>query len=88
MKRKLIILMLCTIAISGCKKLESFGKDFQSASSGLDRIVNIYPYGGKEPIATYEGKLDLEYDESGRLKFLLDGKRYIYYNVTAEVLEK
>lgn len=87
-------LLKCTLLVSlfallaGCQKIESITKDWESSNSGLNRIVKIYPYGSDEPIATYEGKFDLSFDETGRLKFLLDGKRYIYYNVTAEVVEK
>lgn len=83
----LLIVSVFTL-LAGCQKLKSNMKDWESSNSGLDRIVNIYPYGSDKPIATYEGKFDLSFDETGRLKFLLDDKRYIYYNVTAEVVEK
>lgn len=86
LKLSTIIMML--VFITGCQSIERAGKDLDSSMNGLDRIVKVYQYGQPDPIATYEGKIDLEYDESGRLKFDLDGKRYIYYNVTAEVIEK
>lgn len=83
------IVFISALCLCGCaKEWESSLKDWESATSGLDRTVKIYPYGSKEPIATYQGDINLDSDDTGRVKFLLDGKRYIYYNVTAEVLEK
>lgn len=38
-------------------------------------------------IASYEGKLDLQENES-KVLFDLDGKRYVYYNAVVEVIEK
>ena len=64
-------------------------KDIQSEyTGGLNRIVNVYSYDGKK-IATYEGKIDVaEQHTDGTVKFQLKGKRYIYYNAVAEVIEK
>lgn len=50
------------------------------------KIVNVYSYDG-DLIASYEGKLDLQENES-KVLFDLDGKRYVYYNAVVEVIEK
>lgn len=53
---------------------------------GLCRVVNVYDYQG-DKIASYEGKIDVEENDS-KVLFDLDGKRYIYYNCLVEVIEK
>lgn len=88
MKRKLSIIVIYTLVICGCKKMESIEKNTQSRSSDLNRILNIYPYGSKEILATYEGKIKVYPNEEEKLLFSLDGKWYEYYHVTAEVIEK
>lgn len=35
-------------------------------------------------LATYEGKIDIETNDGGYVKFDFDGKRYIYYNCFVE----
>lgn len=55
---------------------------------GLDRIVTVYDNSGN-PIATYEGKIDIEESEYGnKVKFDLDGKRVILYNCSVIIEEK
>lgn len=95
MKKKEIITMLCILTVvviffvcSGFASLERFSKTLDSdLNGGLDRTVVIYTYTGKE-LARYEGKIDLQTTDGGKLLFDLDGKRYIYYNCTVEVIEK
>lgn len=63
------------------------GKNWDSnVNGGLNRIVNVYDYTGNK-IATYEGKIDVQQNES-KVLFDLNGKRYVYYNALVEVIEK
>lgn len=95
MKKKVILTMACVVAVScifmlfsGFASLERFSKTLDSdLNGGLDRTVVIYTYTGEE-LARYEGKIDLQTTDGGKLLFDLDGKRYIYYNCTVEVIEK
>lgn len=50
---------------------------------GLERVVTVYTAEGKI-LAQYEGKIDLEQNDGGYVKFDFDGKRYIYYNCFVE----
>ena len=51
--------------------------------NGLDRTITIYTADG-EVIATYTGKIDIETNDGGYIKFDFEGKRYIYYNCFVE----
>lgn len=93
MLKKLVLLGLAIITTltlaTGCASLERGLKDVKSeVSGGLERTVNVYSRNG-DLIASYDGKIDIEDSESGnKVKFELDGKRYIYYNCQVEVIEK
>lgn len=50
---------------------------------GIERVVTVYTADGKI-LAQYEGKIDLERNDGGYVKFDLNGKRYIYYNCFVE----
>lgn len=52
-------------------------------SSGLDRTITVYTADGNV-IAQYEGKIDIETNDGGYVKFDFNGKRYIYYNCFVE----
>ena len=52
---------------------------------GLERVINIYTANG-DLIATYQGKIDLDTNNGGYVKFDYDGKRYIYYNCYIETI--
>ena len=54
-------------------------------SNGIERIVNVYTANG-DILATYKGKIDIETNDGGYVKFDLDGKRYIYYNCFVETI--
>lgn len=90
-KKKVFILvaaaiMLC-ISLSNCSSCDRMGKNWDSnVNGGLNRIVNVYDYTGNK-IATYEGKIDVQQNES-KVLFDLNGKRYVYYNALVEVIEK
>jgi len=52
-------------------------------SNGLERTVTIYTADGRV-LAQYEGRIDIEQNDGGYVKFDFDGKRYIYYNCFVE----
>lgn len=52
-------------------------------ANGLDRVVTVYTADG-EVIAQYGGKIDIETNDGGYIKFDFEGKRYIYYNCFVE----
>lgn len=52
-------------------------------NNGLERTVNVYTANG-DIIATYSGKIDIDTNDGGYVKFDFDGKRYIYYNCFVE----
>ena len=54
-------------------------------SGGIERVVNVYTANG-DKIATYEGKIDLDTNDGGYVKFDFNGKRYIYYNCFVETI--
>lgn len=51
--------------------------------NGLERTITIYTADGNV-IATYTGKIDIETNDGGYIKFDFEGKRYIYYNCFVE----
>ena len=51
--------------------------------NGLERTITIYTADGNI-IATYTGKIDIETNDGGYIKFDFEGKRYIYYNCFVE----
>lgn len=52
-------------------------------ANGMDRIINVYTANG-DLIATYEGRIDIDANDGGYVKFDFEGKRYIYYNCFIE----
>ena len=58
--------------------------DIQSNwAGGLQRTITVYTADGQK-LASYHGKIDIESNDGGYVKFDLDGKRYIYYNCFVE----
>lgn len=53
--------------------------------NGLERTVTVYTANG-EIIAQYAGKIDIEANSGGYVKFDFEGKRYIYYNCFVETI--
>lgn len=53
--------------------------------NGIDRTINVYTADG-DVIASYTGRIDIEQNEGGYIKFDFDGKRYIYYNCFVETI--
>lgn len=93
-QKKYIVIVLAVIMIAAylfiganCSSCERYNKSCASEyGDGLYRVVTVYDYQG-DKIATYEGKIDVEENDS-KVLFDLDGKRYIYYNCLVEVIEK
>lgn len=83
-----ILLIASLFAFGGCascnRSLKSCSSDI---SGGLYRTVNVYSLDGKL-LATYEGKIDIDDNANGSVMFDLDGKRYVYYNATVEIIER
>ena len=53
--------------------------------NGIERTVTVYTANG-EVIAQYTGKIDIDTNDGGYVKFDFDGKRYIYYNCFIETI--
>ena len=75
MKKKILavvlVLTLC-FGMTGC-----------ASNGGMQRTITVYTADGKE-LATYEGKIDIDINDGGYVKFDFNGKRYIYYNCFVE----
>ena len=87
MKKKIIAialgLTLC-FGMTGCASWDRFVVDMKSdANGGMQRTITVYTADGKE-LATYEGKIDIDTNDGGYVKFDFNGKRYIYYNCFVE----
>lgn len=54
-------------------------------NNGIEREINVYTADG-ELLAHYEGKIDIDMNEGGYIKFDFEGKRYIYYNCFVETI--
>lgn len=52
-------------------------------SGGMQRSIKVYTANG-DLLAEYEGKIDIDSNSGGEVKFDYDGKRYIYYNCFVE----
>lgn len=52
-------------------------------NNGVDRTVTVYTANG-DIIAKYHGKIDIDSNDGGYIKFDFGGKRYIYYNCFVE----
>lgn len=87
----IILTFILIFGLTGCASFERWGKDVSSDfKGGLDRTVEVYDYAGNL-LKTYEGQIDLATTtegESGKVKFDLNGKRYIIYNAIVIVEEK
>lgn len=87
MKRKIIALVMTAsmvIGMTGCGSLNRKLTDIKSdIAGGLNRTITVYTANG-DAIATYEGKIDIDTNDGGYVKFDYNGKRYIYYNCFVE----
>lgn len=81
------LIAIIAATFTGCASIQRDIKSLESDwSGGLNRTVTVYSVTGEE-IAKYEGKIDLEITDGGKVLFDLDGKRHIYYNCLVEVIE-
>lgn len=54
-------------------------------NNGIERTVTVYTANG-EVIAQYTGKIDIDTNDGGYVKFDFEGKRYVYYNCFIETI--
>ena len=81
-----IMIGALSIGITGCSSCSRAIVDFKSeVGNGLYRTINVYTANG-EIIATYTGKIDIDTNDGGYVKFDFNGKRYIYYNCFIETI--
>lgn len=71
-----------TNTASGQRALVDQKSDF---NNGIERTITIYTADGNI-IAQYQGKIDIDTNDGGYIKFDFDGKRYIYYNCFVETI--
>lgn len=60
--------------LSGCAAFESIGKNVESNTVKLHRVVSLYDYDG-ELMRTWEGDMRIESESSQQCSFILDGER-------------
>lgn len=85
------IILAIAIGIGACcynsQSVKRMGRDIKSdLGGGLDRTVTVYTADG-DVLKTYKGKIDVESNDSGVVKFDLNGQRIMYYNCYVEVIE-
>lgn len=89
--KKLILagtLALSVSVLGGCKAFESFTKDIESDTKGLDRTITVYSKTG-EVLKEYEGVIRTKSSsESNAIIFEVDGKRVNIYNADVVIEEK
>lgn len=89
--KKLIIPILFTgvLALTGCAKVDSFQKTWESDTKGLQRDIEVYSVTG-EKLAEYQGeKVRVESEnETNKISVMIDGKRMSFYNATVIIEEK
>ena len=87
MKKKILAVVLGLIlcfGMTGCVSLDRAVTDIKSdVNGGMQRTITVYTADGKE-LATYKGKIDIDTNEGGYVKFDFNGKRYMYYNCFVE----
>lgn len=80
-----VLAMIGLFTTTGCASCDRLKTDWKSEmNGGLDRVINVYTANG-DLIASYEGKIDIDSDNS-YIKFDINGKRYIYYNCFVETI--
>lgn len=94
-KHKVLLTTICAtvallvIPLIGCASCERCSTDCAAeVGNGLNRIINVYAFNGTK-IATYEGKIDVKNTRNANyVLFHVNGKRYVYYFATVEIIEK
>lgn len=76
------------LSLGGCaswsRYMHNLGSD---VSGGTEKKITVYANDGKK-LAEYEGKIDVETSESGKMAFQLDGKYYVINGGTVVVEEQ
>lgn len=92
MKKSIVAVVIASVisvsCLGGCASMQRSVKNVGSdLSGGTDKLVVVYDNNGDE-IQRWEGKIDVETDDSGKMSFDLDGKRVIINGGTTIVTEK
>ncbi len=87
MRKKLLAITLSTLVLTGMTGCAGFKREIVDMKSdwngGMNRVITVYTADGKK-IAEYKGKIDIDTNDGGYVKFDYKGKRYIYYNCFVE----
>ena len=87
MRKKLLAITLSTLVLTGMTGCAWFKREIVDMKSdwngGMNRVITVYTADGKK-IAEYKGKIDIDTNDGGYVKFDYKGKRYIYYNCFVE----
>lgn len=88
MRKKILLTMLgatiCLGSMTGCAQFKRGIVDMKSDwNGGMKRVITVYTADGKK-IAEYKGKIDIDINDGGYVKFDYKDKRYIYYNCFVE----
>lgn len=80
-----LIIIIIAIAVNSGSCRRSIVDMKSDLGGGLERTINVYTANG-DLIATYKGKIDIDSEHDGAVKFDFKGKRYIYYNCFVETI--
>lgn len=87
MKKKIVAVgmaVMLSLGMTGCASWDRMVTDAKSDfAGGMQRTIKVYTANG-DLLAEYEGKIDIDSNDGGYVKFDYDGKRYIYYNCFVE----
>ena len=88
MRKKILATVLgvtiCLGSMTGCAGFKREIVDMKSDwNGGMNRVLTVSTADGKK-IADYNGKIDIDTNDGGYVKFDYKGKRYIYYNCFVE----
>jgi uncharacterized lipoprotein YehR (DUF1307 family) len=81
----LVLIMFGFFSCSGCQR--SWKTTMSEFGNGLDRTITVFNDDGSVH-AQFEGKIDVQSSEGGKVLFDFKGKRYVYYNYKVDVIEK
>lgn len=94
MNRKIIltisgvaVLMIGGLWFSKTMAFKNFANDVRSQTNGIDRVVEVYSYGG-EKIAEYEGEIFVKDGDGGTVSITLKNKKVMFSNVSVIIEEK
>lgn len=83
-----VALVGASLALGGCASCSRMTHNIDSdMSGGTQKKVTVYDNDG-DVLAQYEGKIDIETSDSGKMAFQLDGKYYVINGGTVVVEEE